>query len=59
MIDTTPVTRELTKLISNGTSGEALLTAAVQLFPNLSAQELSQVLQVATDKAEKQAARRH
>jgi hypothetical protein len=31
----------------------------VRLFPNLSAQELSQILQVATDKAEKHAARRH
>jgi hypothetical protein len=34
MIDTTPVTRELTKLISTGTTEQVLLVTVAHLFPN-------------------------
>jgi hypothetical protein len=53
MLDTTPVTTAITRLISTGTTEEALLTAVAQLFPNLSPAELSQALQVATAAAER------
>ena len=60
MIDTTPVTREITKLISNGTTSEqVLLAAAVRLFPDFESRELSQVLQCAQAAAEKKAAAKH
>ena len=55
MLDTTPITTEITRLISTGTSEEALLTAVAHLFPNLSQAELSQALQVATAAAERKA----
>jgi ABC-type Fe3+-citrate transport system substrate-binding protein len=44
-IDTTPVTREITKLISTGTTEQALLIAIAHLFPDLTRAELSQALQ--------------
>ena len=57
-IDTSPVTRELTKLISSGTTSEnALLAAALRLFPGIDSRELSQVLQCAQAAAEKAAAK--
>jgi hypothetical protein len=59
MLDTTPVTTAITRLISTGTTEEALLTAVAHLFPNLSPAELSQALQVATTEAERRAARKH
>jgi hypothetical protein len=59
MLDTTPVTTAITRLISTGTTEEALLTAVAHLFPNLSPAELSQALQVATTAAERQVVRRH
>ena len=59
MLDTTPITTAITRLISTGTTEEALLTAVAYLFPNLSPAELSQALQVATTAAERQAMRRH
>ena len=59
MLDTTPVTTAITRLISTGTTEEALLTAVAHLFPNLSPAELSQALQVATAAAERQALRPH
>ena len=60
MIDTTPVTREISKLISGGTTSErVLLAAAVRLFPSIDARELSQVLQCAQAAAERQALRPH
>jgi hypothetical protein len=58
-IDTTPVTREITRLISKGTTEEALLVAVAHLFPDLTRAELSQALQDAMAAAEKQAARWH
>jgi hypothetical protein len=36
MLDTTPVTTAITRMISTGTTEEALLTAVAHLFPNLS-----------------------
>jgi hypothetical protein len=59
MLDTTPITAEITKLISTGTTEQALLVAVAHLFPNLSSAELSQALQVATAAAEKNALRPH
>jgi hypothetical protein len=41
MFDTTPVTIQLTYLISAGTTEDALLLAAARLFPNLTTAELS------------------
>jgi hypothetical protein len=59
MLDTTPITTEITKLISAGTTEQALFAAVAQLFPHLTTAELSQALQVATTAAERQASRRH
>ena len=59
MLDTTPVTTAITRLISTGTTEEALLTAVAHMFPNLSPAELSQALQVATTEAERKALRPH
>jgi hypothetical protein len=59
MLDTTPVTTTITRLISTGTTEQALLAAVAHLLPNLSPAELSQALQVATAAAERQASRRH
>jgi hypothetical protein len=59
MLDTTPVTIAITRLISTGTTEQALLTAVAHLFPNLSSAELSQALQVATAAAERRALRPH
>ena len=50
MLDTTPITIEITRLIA-GTTEQALLAAVAHLFPNLSPAELSQALQVATTAA--------
>ena len=59
MLDTTPITTEITRLISTGTTEEALLVAVAHLFPNLSPAELSQALQVATTAAERKVLRPH
>jgi len=59
MLDTTPITTEITRLISTGTTEQALLVAVAHLFPNLSPAELSQALQVAQTAAERKAARKH
>jgi len=59
VLDTTPVTAAITRLISNGTTEQALLAAVTHLFPNLTTAELSQALQVATTAAKRQASRRH
>ena len=55
MLDTTPITTEITRLITTGTTEHALLAAVAQLFPNLTSAELSQALQVATSAAEREA----
>jgi hypothetical protein len=59
MLDTTPVTIAIARLISTGTTEQALLAAVSYLFPNLSPAELSAALQEATAAAERQAVRRH
>jgi hypothetical protein len=56
MRDTTPITTEITRLISTGTTEQALLAAVAHLFPDLTTAELSAALQVATAAAERQAA---
>ena len=59
MIDTTPITAQITRLIATGTTEQALLAAVARLFPAISPAELSAALQEATAAAEKRAARRH
>jgi hypothetical protein len=59
MLDTTPVTTAITRLISTGTTEQALLAAVAHMFPNLSPAELSQALQVAQTAAEHRALRPH
>jgi hypothetical protein len=59
MLDTTPLTTEIARLISTGTTEQALLAAVAYLFPNLSPAELSATLQEATAAAERQALRPH
>jgi hypothetical protein len=44
MLDTTPVTAAISRLISNGTTEQVLLAAVTHLFPNLTTAELSQAL---------------
>jgi hypothetical protein len=59
MLDTSPITAHITRLIATGTSEQALLAAVAHMFPAISPAELSQALQEATAAAEKRAARRH
>ena len=59
MLDTTPVTTAITRLISTGTTELALLAAVANLFPNLSPAELSQGLQVAQAAAERKVVAKH
>jgi hypothetical protein len=59
MLDTTPVTTAITRLISTGTTEQALLAAVAYLFPNLSSAELSAALQDATATAERKVGRKH
>jgi hypothetical protein len=59
MLDTTPVITAITRLISTGTTEQALLTAVAHLFPDLSPAELSQALQVAQAAAERMALTPH
>jgi hypothetical protein len=59
MLDTTPITIAITRLITTGTTEQALLVAVARLFPELTLGELSQALQVATTAAQRQAVRRH
>jgi hypothetical protein len=57
MVDTTPVTAEICRLISIGE--RELLSVVVRRFPDLTRAELSQALQEATAAAERQAMRKH
>ena len=59
MLDTTRVTTAIAKLITSGTTEQALLAAVARRFHDLTTAELSQALQVATTAAERQAARKH
>jgi uncharacterized protein (DUF433 family) len=58
MLDTTPVTAAITRLIAAGVTEGELVARVLRQFPEIMPAELSAALQVATDKAEKQAARR-
>jgi uncharacterized protein (DUF433 family) len=44
MLDTTPVTTAIIRLISSGTTEQALLASVARRFPDLSPAELSQAL---------------
>jgi hypothetical protein len=59
MLNITPITIEITRLISTGTTEQALLAAVARAFPELTPAELSQALQVATAAAERKALRPH
>jgi hypothetical protein len=53
MPDIAPAATAITRLITAGTTEQALIAAIAQLFPELTPAELSQVLQVATAAAER------
>jgi hypothetical protein len=59
MLDTTPIITVIAKLITTGTTEQALLVAVVRLFPEMTPVELSQALQVATAAAEQRIVRKH
>ena len=59
MIDTSPITAQISRLIATGTTEQALLAAVARLFPAISPAELSAALQEATAQAERKATRRH
>jgi hypothetical protein len=59
MLDTAPITTAITRLISTGTTEQALLAAVTQLFPGITTAELSEAIQIGTAKAERQATGRH
>jgi hypothetical protein len=59
MVDTTPVTAEICRLISIGIAERELLSVVVRRFPDLTRTELAQALQDATAAAERRAARKH
>jgi hypothetical protein len=58
MLDITPI-NAITRLISTGTTEEALLTVVAHLFPNLSPAELSAAPLEAQVAAERQITKRH
>jgi len=58
-VDTTPIAAAITRMIATGTTEQALLAAAVHLFPELTPAELSTALQVAQAAAERRALRAH
>jgi hypothetical protein len=59
MLDTTPITTAIIRLITTGTTEQALLAAVSYLFPNLGPAELSAALQEATAAAERRVNRKH
>ena len=59
MLNITPITIEITRLISTGTAEQALLVAVARAFPELTPAELSQAPQVATAAAERKVLRPH
>jgi hypothetical protein len=58
MLDSTPVTIEITKLITAGTTEQALLARVVRQFPEITPAELWAALQDATATAERKATTR-
>jgi hypothetical protein len=59
MSDTSEPAAIITRLIATGVPAPALLATIAMTFPNLSASELSQALQVAQAQAERKALRPH
>jgi uncharacterized protein (DUF433 family) len=59
MLDTTPITIEITRLIAAGVTEGELLARVVRTFPEITPAELSAALQEATAAAERQALRPH
>jgi uncharacterized protein (DUF433 family) len=59
MLNITPITIEIIRLIGTGTTEQALLAAVARAFPELTPAELSQALQVATAAAQRKALRPH
>lgn len=59
MLDATPITTAITKLITAGTTEHQLLVAVACKLPDLTTAELSQALQHATAQAEQAAVKRH
>ena len=59
MLDTTPITTAITRLINTGTTEQAVLAEVSRRFPWLTWRELSSALQVAQAAAERQALRPH
>jgi hypothetical protein len=59
MLDTTPITTAITRMIAAGTPEGEILARVVRTFPDLTLAELSAALQVATTAAERQVLRPH
>jgi hypothetical protein len=59
MLDTTPITSTITRLITAGTSEQQIVAAVARLFPNLTRSELVAAAQDAMAAAERQASRSH
>ena len=59
MLDTTPITTAITRLIAAGTTEAAVLAAVARRFPELTWRELSTALQVADAEAERSALHPH
>jgi hypothetical protein len=59
MLDTTPITTAITRLIAAGTTEAAVLAAVARRFPELTWRELSTALQVAEAEAERRALHPH
>ena len=59
MLDNTPITTAIARLIASGVAEQALVAAVAQRFPELTRTEFVVALQDATAAAEKQATRRH
>ena len=59
MSDTSEPAAIITRLVATGVPVKALLATIATTFPNLSASELSQALQVAQAQAERKALRPH
>jgi hypothetical protein len=59
MIDTTPITITIVRLIATGTTERELLVTVAQRFPEITRSEFFVAHQNATAAAEKPVARRH
>ena len=55
MNDTAPVTTAIAAMIASGTTSQQIVAALVRRFPDLTLAELSEALQAATERAERQA----